>query len=112
MPRSELNILVSGTPFPLGPAIDAEGVLIHCGGPFNKNGRWGDKLARSLKHLMCSENWDILVFRVLIAPFYLRRTRESVWNGKWVVDCQVARPLLWEILPKSNQWSEEAARKK
>ena len=109
--RSEFNVLVSGTPFPLGPATDAEGVLIHCGGPFDENGRWGDKLARSLKRLMISDHWNVLALRVLIAPFYLRRTWESVWNGQWVVDRQVARPVPWEILPKSDQWSEEAARK-
>src|SRR5205814_2204075 len=61
--------------------------------------------------LMISDHWNVLAFRVLIALFYLRRTRESVWNGQWLVDRQVAHPVPWEILPKSDQWSEEAARK-
>ena len=110
--RSKFNVLVSGTPFPLGPGTDAEGVLIHCGGSFDENGRWGDKLARSFKRLVVPENWDVLAFRVLIAPFYLHCTRESTWNGKWVVDVQVARPVPWEILPKSDHCSEEAAKRK
>ena len=110
--HSKFNVLVSETPFPLGPGTDAEGVLIHCGGSFDENGRWGDKLARSFKRLVVPENWDVLAFRVLIAPFYLRRTRESTWNGKWVVDVQVARPVPWEILPKSDHCSEEAAKRK
>ena len=40
---SAFTVLVSGTPFPLGPQTDAKGVLLHLGGTFEGQSKWSPK---------------------------------------------------------------------
>ena len=47
-------------------------------------------------------------FRALIARFCLRRTTESTWLGKYVINKTVARPIPFTVLPEDDEFSESA----
>ena len=57
MMRARMHVLITGTPFPLGPSTDARGVLEHSGGPIGikvpKNEtRWPYKLRLAFSKLL------------------------------------------------------------
>jgi hypothetical protein len=75
--------------FPLGPEEDAFEVMQTLGGPFD-NGRWDARMGTALKRLLGTSGaknvragrvYNVLVFQILIAPFTLRRTVYSTWDG-------------------------------
>jgi len=109
---SAFTVLVSGTPFPLGPQTDAKGVLRHLGGPFEGQSKWSPKLQRAFSRLTSKggEHWDIKCFRVLIAPFCLRRTERSTWEGDWIIKRQIRIPLPSILVPYEDTASETIAR--
>src|SRR5271169_3534650 len=66
-PRSEFNVLISGTMFPLGLRDDGPRILLHIGGGFEpgEGCKWDPLLARSLRRLLdrSGKEWDPYVFR-------------------------------------------------
>ena len=105
--RSEFNVLISGTPFPLGISTNAAEVLVFLGGSLQKQdvqSKWSAKLRVQFWRLLEDENFDILAFRMLIAPFYLRRTGDSSWSGEWLIPRSFKRPTphLLEPYPDNN----------
>jgi hypothetical protein len=108
---SKFNVLISGTAFPLGPESDANVVLQHLGGPFD-GGKWEEPLGKAFSRLVSGDKprqWNALAFRIMIAPFYLRRTEKSTWYGKWVIERCVARPIPTLLIPYPDDFSEKWA---
>jgi len=115
--RSEFNVLITGTIFPLGPETDAIGVLQSLGGPFNERGKWNERQRVALSRLLVRGSRDeklyhILALRILIAPFVLRRTIQSSWDGEWIIKRTVARPIVEVIEPYPDDFTETEARAK
>jgi hypothetical protein len=103
--------------FPLGPETDARAVLHSLGGPFNHTGRWKEPLRIALRRLLGNDKqdtswYDVLVLRILIAPFTLRRMSNSTWGGSWVIERTVTRPAVQVLEPYADQFSEKAAKNK
>jgi hypothetical protein len=108
--RSEFNVLLSGTMFPLGPSTDAQGILEHLGGPLNEDGspssKWDDKFGTAFRRLIFEgDQFSVLAFRILISHFYLRRTPLSYWQGRWIVTDEAARPVPMVVLPYADDFS-------
>lgn len=107
---SEFNVLLSGTMFPLGPSEDARGILEHLGGEFNATSpgvsKWNRNFGKAFHRLLQSkETFSVMAFRILISHFYLRRTLNSYWEGKWVVESKIARPEPVVVLPHPDDFS-------
>jgi len=72
-------------------------------------------LGRALKRLLGTGNirderwYNVLVLRILIAPFTLRRTIKSTWDGQWVIDRSVVRPQPEIIPPATDDKATKAA---
>jgi len=102
---------LSGTLFPLGPDEDAKGILEHLGGNISKKlpetpVKWRADLREAFRRLLGLTDldskdwrWDVLAFRILISPFYLRRSASSSWKGEWVIQKAAARPVPRIVLP-------------
>jgi hypothetical protein len=58
------------------------------------------------------DDWDVIAFRVMIFPFFLRRTASSTWKGRWVIKRTIARPVPQIILPYPDHFSENSALQK
>lgn len=115
--RSHFNVLMTGTIFPLGPMTDASGVLQSLGGPFNELGKWNNELRRALQRMLVRGKYDdnlynVLALRILIAPFVLRRTTQSTWDGEWVIRRTVARPVAEVLEPYPDDFTETEAKTK
>jgi len=113
--RSEFNVLITGTIFPLGPETDAIGVLQSLGGPLNEEGKWNDTTRLALRRLLVRGKRDeklyhILPLRILIAPFVLRRTVQSTWDNQWIIKRTVARPLVEVLEPYVDNFTETEAK--
>lgn len=105
--NSELNVLVSGTMFPRCPSSDAEGILEHLGGESGPGSKWSAEQARAIRRLTGpNEIFSILTLRILLAPFYLRRTLNSHWLGRWIIDQKHARPQPTILLPYPDDFSQ------
>lgn len=84
---------------------------MHIGGELEPGkGRWDPSLARSFQRLLgCSgKEWNPYKFRALIARFCLRRTTESKWLDKYVINKTVARSIPFTVLPEEDEFSESA----
>ena len=113
--HSSFNVLCTGTMWPLGPKADAPGVLQHLGGDLNTaEGKWKDPLRRGFLRLLDpkEDNWDITAFRIMISPFFLRRTISSTWEGRWIIKRTIARPVPQIILPYPDDFTEMDALQK
>jgi len=113
--RSHFNVLITGTIFPLGPEVDASGVLQSLGGTFNELGKWNEPLRRALRRMFLRGKHDeklyhVLALRILIAPFVLRRTSQSTWDGEWVIKRTVARPVADVLEPYPDDFTETEAK--
>lgn len=102
---SEFNVLVSGTMFPRCPSSDARGILEHLGGDLDSapGSRWSPDMGRAIRRL--DDHFSVLTLRILLSPFYLRRTQWSVWLGRWIVDQRHARPEPTVLLPYPDDFS-------
>lgn len=108
--KSRFNVLLTGTPFPLGPSQDAQAVLRHLGGAFDGSGKWNLLQARGFTRLFESPNhWNILTFRAMIAPFCLRRTRDSTDNGVFIIPRAFAQPVPIIVPPCDDAFSQKVA---
>jgi hypothetical protein len=116
--RSQFNVLISGTIFPLSPSTDAGPLLRTLGGPFDGSGdggQWRRNLRLAFNGLFprrLKSEEDILVLRTLIAPFTLRRTMTSVWDGVWIIKRHVTRPVIAIVKPPADEIIARKARKK
>ena len=118
--RSRFNVLISGTLFPLSPSTDAGPLLRTLGGPFDgssNGGKWRQNIRRALNGLFqhgprLKSEEDIFVLRILIAPFTLRRTMSSVWDGVWIIKRHVTRPVMEIVEPPADDISALEARRK
>jgi hypothetical protein len=54
---------------------------------------------------------NLVALRILIAPFTLRRTMSSVWEGTWVIDRHVTRPTISIVKPYPDDLAETASTK-
>ena len=115
---SQFSVYISGTPFPVGIQSDAKIVLEHVGGPLEmvstggKSGKWTPLQRNAFSNLLSENNrWDILVFRVLIGEFCLRRTTESQWDNQWIIPRAVARPTPLVRAPTSEDLWEDHTKK-
>ena len=113
--RSEFNVLITGTLFPLGPKTDAIGVLRSLGGPLNEDGLWNDATRLALRRLLVRGKRDeklyhVLPLRILIAPFVLRRTVQSTWDDQWIIKRTVARHLVELVEPYPDDFTETEAK--
>jgi hypothetical protein len=69
---AEFTVLLSGTPFPLGPSEDGFKLLQHFGGPFDEdNGKWPPTIGRAFDPLYSQKPslWQTIAFRALLAPY-------------------------------------------
>jgi hypothetical protein len=109
--HSQFNVLLSGTLFPCGPGEDANQLLQTLGGSFDDNGKWPPDLARAFRRLFNKKDdeWNVLVFRILIAPFHLRRTLTSTLKGELIIPKGVARPLAFTVLPHTDKAADHEA---
>ena len=110
--RSQFNVLISGTPFPLGISTNALEVLVFLGGSLEKQdplSKWNANMRVQLKRLLADENFDILAFRMLIAPFYLRRTGDSSWSGEWLIPRSFKCPMPHLLAPYPDNDAESFA---
>ena len=114
MMRARMHVLITGTPFPLGPSTDAREVLEHSGGPIGievpeNETRWPYKLRLAFSKLLHprSQEWNTLAFRVLIAPYMLRRTGVSTWDKKFVIEPSVRRPVPWVVPPYADAFTDD-----
>ena len=114
--KSNFNVLITGTIFPLGPSNDAKEVLESLGGPFDNRGRWSVTIRKVLDRLLQAtvnqkvSTFSVLVLRIIAAPFILRRTTRSVWEGEWVIKRTIARPIPQIVKPYVDDFSEKAAK--
>lgn len=113
--QSHFNVLITGTIFPLGPEVDASGVLQSLGGTFDEFGKWNEPLGRAFKRMLVRGKRDeklyhVLALRILIAPFVLRRTSQSTWDGEWVIKRTVARPVADVLEPYPDDFTETEAK--
>jgi hypothetical protein len=113
--NSEFNVILSGTMFPMGPEEDGRRILEHLGGSLSKedvSGKWEGNLKLAFRRLLGLESkkspgyWDVLSFRILISQFYVRRTAESFWQGRWIVSKLFERPTPRIILPNKDAFTE------
>ena len=115
--QSYFNVILSGTMFPLAPKEDAKGILEHLGGTLTASAstagvKWKGPLKTAFQRLLGvnpqdhkNETWDVLAFRILISQFYIRRSVNSFWKGKWVIDKSTARPVPRIVLPNPDAFS-------
>jgi hypothetical protein len=114
--QSRFNVLITGTLFPLGPSHDAVHVLTSMGGPIGGAGKWtiNPELLRALVRIFDPtparklRQLPLLPIRVLIAPFVLRRTASSTWNGVFVIKRTIARPTPQVIVPPPDDYTSAA----
>ena len=100
---ADFVVLVSGTPFPLGPKEDAYGILVNLagGGPDRPIAKWSDKQRVWLNNLFIKRGgWNVLSFRKLITPFYLCRNSKSKWDSKPIIPEEIVRPRPYILQPK------------
>jgi hypothetical protein len=106
------SLFVTGTPFLLSPSVDGPGVLRHVGGPFTNQGKWPSEYRHAFHHLFeVKDEWDILSFRVLLSTICLRRTLDSTWRSRWIIERAVARPIPIVVRPEMEQFSKTTAHK-
>jgi hypothetical protein len=113
--RSEFNVLITGTIFPLGPETDAVNVLQSLGGPLGEQGKWNDTIRLALRRLLVRGSrheklYHVLPLRILIAPFVLRRTVQSTWDNQWIIKRTVARPPVEVLGPYADNFTETEAK--
>jgi hypothetical protein len=113
---SKFNVLISGTLFPLGPSTDAINVLTSLGGDLSATpSKWqfNPRLQRALRRLLSQQSWttdtSLLALRFLIAPFVLRRTTNSTWNGRYIVEKSISRPVPKVLQPQGDEYSKAAS---
>ena len=122
--RSEFNVIITGTLFPLGPCQDAGDLLVSLGGGFGASeGRWKYGLGTHLGSVFnnpdsqARRTASLLTLRALMAPFTLRRTLQSLWDGEWIInrghvrsDPEFLRPLIEEGDQTEEALVQEAQR--
>jgi hypothetical protein len=110
--KARFTVLLSGTPFPLGPSEDGFPLLHHFGGTFDEDGKWPVKVARAFDRLFNHKPsvWQTLSFRCLLAPFCLRRTTSSTHQGEFIIPPSIALPMASIVPPVEDDKSEEVAR--
>jgi hypothetical protein len=110
--QAQFTVLLSGTPFPLGPTEDGYPLLHHFGGPFDKEGKWPVKVARAFERLFTHKPsvWQTLPFRALLAPFCIQRTKDSTHKGQFIIPPSIAVPIASIVPPVEDEKSEEVAR--
>jgi hypothetical protein len=114
--QSRFNVLITGTLFPLGPSQDAPQVLTSMGGSFSSPlwQRHPDLRRAFIRifdpHRKLRQS-PLLPLRVLIAPFILRRTDSSTWQGQFVIHRKVVRPSPHVILPGADAFAVDAMTK-
>lgn len=82
---------------------DAKGVISHLGGLLDGYNKLPPNFKLAFQRLFLNERrWDTRVFRVLISPFYLRRTIASRWMGEFIVSRSVARPSPVVLTPLND----------
>jgi hypothetical protein len=114
--QSRFNVLITGTLSPLGLSHDAVHVLTSLGGPIGDAGKWkiNPELLRALVRIFDPtparklRQFPLLPLRVLIAPFVLRRTASSTWNGVFVIKRTIARPTPQVIVPPPDDYTSAA----
>jgi len=105
---SEFTCLISGTLFPLGPRKDGKGLMSCLGRDWDrKNAKWTTEERVVLKKLFMHNDWDILAFRTLITPFYLRRDLNSQWFRKWIIPRVRVRPKPEIVDPQDYEFEQE-----
>ena len=100
---ADFVVLISGTPFPLGPKEDSYEIRVNLagGGPNKGIAKWSQKQRIWLNNLFFKRGgWNVLSFRKLITPFYLCRNSKSQWNGKPIIPEDIVRPRPYILLPK------------
>ena len=108
----QFSLFVTGTPFPLSPSVDGPGALRHVAGPFTDKGNWPSDYRHAFHHLFeVKDEWDILCFRVLLSTICLRRTLDSTWRKRWIIERAVARPIPLVVPPEKERFSETTANK-
>lgn len=112
---SQFNVILSGTMFPLAPEEDARGILEHMGGSLSAEAatvKWRTPLLTGFQRLLGIRpadqkeyRWDVLAFRILISPFYIRRSVNSCWEGQWIVGKAAYRPVPRIVLPNPDSFT-------
>ena len=114
--RSEFNVIITGTLFPLGPGQDARDLLVSLGGEFGASeGRWKYGVGRHLGRIFNNPSSlsrrpaSLITLRALMAPFTLRRTLQSLWDGEWIISRRHVRSnpeFLRPIIEEGDQTEE------
>jgi Trehalase len=108
---SELTCLITGTLFPLGPKKDGRGLMTCLARDWHKKTtKWTAEERAILEKLFVDNEWDILAFRTLITPFYLRRDLNSKWFGKWIIPRIRVRPKPEICDPQDHDFEQDLTR--
>jgi hypothetical protein len=108
------TVLLSGTPFPLGPSEDGFKLLQHFGGPFDEEkGKWPPTIGRAFDRLFNQKPslWQTIAFRALLAPYCLCRTKDSTHKRQFIIPPSIAVPIATIVPPIEDDKSEDVARK-
>jgi hypothetical protein len=90
--HSQFSVQMSGTLFPLGPQHDVFVLFPQLAGPLEEsNKRWPRGFVAEINRLR--NDWNVLKLRNLIQPFYLRRTKTSMWEDKRIVPADIQSPV-------------------
>ena len=94
---SHFVCLASGTMFPLGPKHDGIKILTSLGGdcltPGSTSHKWDKERAAIIRKLYSWGGWSIFRFRKLITPFFLCRTRASMWGNQRIMPDALTIPV-------------------
>src|SRR5579871_3918222 len=79
----------------------------HLGGDLRPGhrSRWDTVVARAFRRLFETGQFSVLIFRLMISPFYLHRTMLSTWSGKWIVNQRHVRLELIVLRPYPDDFS-------
>lgn len=72
--------------------------------------KWTPKEREVLRQLFEGKKWDILAFRTLITPFYLRWDISSRWYGKWIIPRIRVRPKPKICDPQDYEFERDLTR--
>ena len=56
--------------------------------------------------------YHVLALRLLIAPIVLCRAAQSTWDGEWIIERTVARPIAEVLEPYPDDFTETEAKAK
>jgi hypothetical protein len=120
--RGRMVIHLSGTLFPLGVKEDSAATMHNLGGPWVRppdkalgTNKWSIDQRRTLRQLFKDHDaadargFHLLKFRIFIAPFTLRRTESSKWDGEFIIKNSHRHPPAIVECPQRGCKQAEAA---